>query len=192
MKRVAIFSAVLAMGGLCGSAVQAADGTINFRGALTASPCSIDGANSNQTIDFGVVSTATFSDIGSVGPSKPFKIELTGCDTSTKTKAAVRFDGTAASSGTTTGLLSTDNDGLAIELTDPAGTRVALGTISSYVDLLPSSSRPGTGTPPPPPISNNDGSGVLSFRARYSALKKFSDLRPGPANATASFTIAYQ
>lgn len=189
MKHVALFSALLVVGGIYGASVQAADGTINFKGSLTAAPCSIDGANSNQTIDFGVVSTSTFGDIGSVGPSKPFKIELTGCDTSTYKSAAVRFDGTAATGSTD--LLSTDNDGLAIELTDPSGTRVKLASASSYVDLNLATSHTTPGTPPVV-TSNNDGSAVLSFRARYSALKKSTAMKPGPANATAAFTIAYK
>ena len=190
MKRVAIFSALLAMGGIYGGATHAADGTISFKGSLTAAPCSIDASSSTQTVDFRVVSASAFSTVGSVGPSKPFKIELTGCDTSTYTSAAVRFDGTAVSGSPT--LLATDNDGLAIELTDASGARVNLGSVSSYV-TLDSSTTTTTGTGSSAvTTTNSDGSGALSFRARYSALKARTAMTAGAANATASFTIKYR
>lgn len=189
MKRVAILSALIAVGGLYGGA-HAADGTITFKGSLTAAPCSIDSASTSQIIDFGVVSISSFGAIGSTSASKPFDIKLTGCDTATYKTAAVRFAGTAASNSSE--LLSTDNDGLAIELTDTAGTRLKLGDTSTYQTLNPQTSTT-TGTPPNTTTTNNkDGSGVLSFRARYSAVKAAADMKAGPANAVASFTVNYK
>ena len=179
MKRVVVFSALVAASAIYGGAARAADGTINFKGALIASPCKIDSASSALNVDFGTVSTSAFSEAGSVATAQAFQIKLTDCDTTTYKKAAIRFDGSSPASSPQ--VLSTANADLAIELLDATGNRLNIGDNSPFTDLTPE-----TGD------DKNDGSGTLDFRARYVALKAGTAMTAGDAAATASFTVSYQ
>lgn len=167
------------MGAIVVGAAQAADGQINFKGALIAAPCSLDSTSSAQDVEFGNVSTSHFGAVGTTSNTQPIVIKLTGCDTSTYKKAAVRFDGPTPAGSPE--VLSTGNDGVAIEILDSKDVRVKVGTNSPFEDLTPE-----TGD------DQNDGSGTLNFRARYLALKASDAMTAGEANATASFTVSYE
>ncbi|MGJ7545759.1 fimbrial protein [Variovorax sp. LT1R16] len=178
-------AALVAAGVLAQGAFAATDGTINFTGDIVDAPCSIAAGSQNLSVPLGKVARTAFdgatAGTATVGkkasaPAK-FSIDLLGCGATAK-GATVTFSGTADADDATNLRLSSSGQagaasasGVAIELGDSAGTKIALGTASSQYTL-------GTG----------DNS--LKFQAVYVATK--AAVTTGPANATAQFTVNYK
>lgn len=154
---------------------HASDGTINFTGEVLDAACTVDvGATSALAVDLGKVQKSAFTGDGSTADATKFTLKLSACP-ETITKATVKFDGTAYS-GDNTVLALTSGTGVAtgvgIQLMDATNTVVPLFTDSSAYTLV------------------KDDENDLDFYARY--IQKGADVVAGKANATASFTIAYQ
>lgn len=78
---IIVFGAMVSAGSM--SAMAASTGTVNFSGRIVADTCEINVDDSGQntvTVTFADTYPADYSDDGSVGTSKDFKIELTKCD----------------------------------------------------------------------------------------------------------------
>lgn len=157
------------------SGVQANDGTINFTGEVLDAACSVDvGASSALSVSLGQVQKTAFSGPGSTADATKFTLKLSNCP-DTITKATVKFDGTAYSGDNTVLALTTGTGvatGVGIQLMDATNTVVPLFTDSSAYTLV------------------KDDENDLDFYARY--IQKDASVSAGKADATASFTIAYQ
>jgi len=176
-KSVFINAAAIAIAGLVSQGAMAADGNINFTGQIVDTPCSVSPASASLTVPLGSVSNASLA--GAAGkkstPAK-FTLNLVSCGASAKT-ATVTFSGTAdatvtdalklSNSGTTTASAT----GVAVEIDDSTGTKIALNKASSAYVL-------------------GAGDNALQFQAVY--VSTGTAVTSGPANATAQFTVAYQ
>lgn len=162
------------------SSASAADGTINFKGNIIDSACTVDldGAGATTTdVMMGNVSKSTFTGVGSTAggsaSATKFTIQLKDCP-ETLTKALVKFDGIAYA-GDNTVLALTDETGVAtgvgIQLSDSKGV-LPLFTESTAYTLDPDA-----------------GTNTLEFYARY--IQKADTVKAGSANSVATFTINY-
>ncbi|BEP37727.1 long polar fimbria major subunit LpfA [Variovorax sp. V59] len=184
-KTVFVKFAALAVAGVLSQAASAADGTINFTGEIVDAPCSISPNSQNLTVPLGKVSRTAF-DGGTAGtaavgkkatPAK-FTIDLLGCGASA-TGATVSFSGTADLDDATYLRLANAGQvgvgaasGVAIELADSTGAKIALNTGKSGEYIL------------------GLGDNSLKFQAAYIATK--TAVTVGPANAVAQFTVTYK
>ncbi|CAN7641362.1 fimbrial protein [Variovorax paradoxus] len=182
-KTVFVKFAALAVAGVLSQAAFAADGTINFTGEIVDTPCSISPNSQNLTVPLGKVTrnafggTAGTAVIGTKATPARFTIDLLGCGATAK-GATVTFSGTADLDDATNLRLANAGQvgvgsasGVAIELGDSAGTKIALGSPSAdYILGL--------------------GDNSLKFQAAYVATK--TAVTVGPANAVAQFTVAYK
>ncbi len=168
--------ALLATAAAVSQAVLAEDGRIQFNGEIVDAPCSVSPNAANLVVPLGKVSRASMD--GAAGKhSTPaqFEIQLTDCSASAK-GASVTFSGTPDSIGTdllaisNSGGLSASATGVAVEIRDAEHAKIALGSASPKYFL-------GVG-------SNN-----LRFEAAY--VSTGASVTPGPANATAQFTVNY-
>ncbi|HWW68719.1 MAG TPA: fimbrial protein [Duganella sp.] len=183
-KTVLVKFAALAVAGVLSQAASAADGTINFTGEIVDAPCSISPNSQNLTVPLGKVSRTVFDGatagtavVGKKATPARFTIDLLGCGATAK-GATVTFSGTADLDDATYLRLANAGQvgvgsasGVAIELGDSAGTKIALGSPSGeYVLGL--------------------GDNSLKFQAAYVATK--TAVTVGPANSVAQFTVAYK
>lgn len=109
--------------GMSASAL-ASDGTINFKGVVSAAACTISSvagsSTTSGTVNFGTVSSNTFGTAGSTSSGTPFSIELKDCAVSSS--PSITFNGAAVTTAGYTSLFSTDIDGLGICIGDAANT----------------------------------------------------------------------
>ncbi|SFM97135.1 fimbrial protein [Variovorax sp. OV329] len=177
-KAAFINFAALTVAGLVSQGAFAADGQINFTGQIVDTPCSIAPSSQNLTVPLGNVARSSLN--GTVGkkstPAK-FTINLTGCG-ATAVGAKVTFTGTADTNDATVlklanaGTVGTTASaaGVAVEIEDSTGAKIALGAQSASYAL-------------------GAGDNALQFQAAYVATQPA--VTSGPANATAQFTVAY-
>ncbi|MGL5387630.1 MAG: fimbrial protein [Serratia sp. (in: enterobacteria)] len=171
MKKNLIVAALVA--GALSSSAFAADGKINFVGAITDDACTVTNNMSNPlTVTLGTVASSAFTTGNLTAAPTKFTIALTNCPSSVSS-AKVKFDGTADANDNTI-LQLTQETGVAtnvgIQLMDKSQVIVPLFAASSAYALT-------TGT-------NN-----LDFTARYLATSL--PVTAGPANSTSNFTIVY-
>lgn len=168
--------ALLATAGAVSQAALAVDGNIQFIGEIIDAPCSISPGSTNLVVPLGKVSR-TILDTAAGRHSTPaqFQIQLTDCSATAK-GATVTFNGTQdeinkdALALSNSGGLSPNATGVAVEIRDAEHAKIALGSASPKYYL-------GVGT-------NN-----LRFEAAY--VSTTASVTPGPANATAQFTVNY-
>ncbi|WP_088143128.1 fimbrial protein [Achromobacter xylosoxidans] len=168
--------ALLATAAAVSQAALAEDGRIQFNGEIVDAPCSVSPSATNLVVPLGKVSRASMD--GAAGKhSTPaqFEIQLTDCSASAK-GASVTFSGTPDSISndvlaiSNSGGLTANATGVAVEIRDALHAKIALGSASPKYFL-------GLGT-------NN-----LKFEAAY--VSTGASVTPGPANATAQFTVNY-
>lgn len=156
------------------SAVQAADGTINFTGAITDEACTVNPATLNQTVNLGSVRTGGFTAAGTAAAPTRFGITLTSCPQAAKT-ASLKFDGPTNTSNSSL-LALTSGTGVA--------TGVGIGIYeSNSTTLIPVGSASAT---------KNVVSGTnttFEFVAKY--VSTASTVVAGTANAVSNFTVSY-
>lgn len=153
---------------------NAADGTVNFTGAISDQTCVVDASSANLTVDLGTITSSSFSAAGDTASASRFDISLSGCP-GTFTKVAARFDG--ASNATNPDLLAltntgTEASGVAIQLSNIDGSVLSIGQESTQF-----------------PIDATASTSTLKFIARYQATS--STITPGDAGSVAQFTITY-
>ncbi|WP_258130561.1 fimbrial protein [Achromobacter anxifer] len=168
--------ALLATAAAVSQAALAEDGRVQFNGEIVDAPCSVSPGATNLVVPLGKVSRASMD--GAAGKhSTPaqFEIQLTDCSASAK-GASITFSGTPDSVSSdvlaiaNSGGLTASASGVAVELRDTTRAKIALGSPSPKYVL-------GVGT-------NN-----LKFEAAY--VSTGATVTPGPANATAQFTVNY-
>ncbi|MEL0554245.1 MULTISPECIES: fimbrial protein [Enterobacteriaceae] len=110
---------VLAAAGLS-SVANAADGTINFIGTISAAACSVNNtagtSSTSGTVDFGQVSNITLATAGASTVSTPFSIELTECAVENAPK--ITFTGTSLGSSARPELFASGITGVGIRIED--------------------------------------------------------------------------
>lgn len=167
-----IFSITLLSALSCSFSSYAADGTINFTGALIKDACIVEPAGINQTHNLGTVSSGAFGATGSTASVAPFNIRLSGCDTSV-TKASVRFDGVRDTTDNRLLSVSGGATGVAIALYESNGTTlIPLNSVSM-------------------PIPTSDDGANLLFVAKYMSTVEADAITAGGANGVTQFTVNY-
>jgi len=172
MKRISLFITAVTSAVISFAAV-AADGTINFTGSITDTACTVDAASANQTVKLGTVATSSFGAAGATAAAARFSINLTGCPAAAKT-ASVRFDGPVASANSSVLNLSSGQ----------TATNLGVGLYQQdSTTLIP------IGSPTPSVPITTSGTNTFNFIAKYYAIS--TPVGAGTANATATFTVAY-
>lgn len=160
------------LSGFAGMA-NAADGTINFNGSLTADACTVDAGSADQTVDLGKVAVTAFSaGAGTKASPTKFSLNLTDCP-ATVTSAQVKFDGTSDEINPNLLALDSGSDatGVGIEIADKSGTAIPVHQASSDYPLVA-------------------GDNTIDFVARY--VSTAANVTAGTANATSEFTLNYK
>lgn len=154
-----------------------ADGTINFVGNLTNAACSVD-PSSTSAVELGTINMAQFTRngavAGNVASATKVSINLSGCPASI-TKATVRFDGRPYMADQRLLALNADQTatGLAIAIYEADGQTIIPLQTASFAQAL----------------SNTESLHKLVFIAKY--ISTGAAVAPGTANASTSFTVAY-
>jgi len=173
MKKLLIATTMIAGLSVCTANAFAADGTINFKGSITDSACTVSNSVANPlTVTLGTVSSKGFTAAGVTAAPTKFDIGLTDCPDSMKS-ASVKFDGDSANSDDSVLKLTPGDEvatGVGIQIVDNAGKVVQLATSS-------------TATPLTKGINN------LQFIARYISIA--DKVTGGKADSTAQFSIIY-
>jgi len=169
-KAIAIIVSALTMNNMA----QAADGNIEFTGAIVSNSCKVTGtgsSDSNFGVTLGKVHTNALKNSGVTAAPTPFTIKLSDCVS--VTSASVTFDGTLDSNNKSLLKLSPVTD---------AATFVGIGIYESNSStLIPLLNKSATKT-----LIN--GAANLEFVAKYVAT---GTATPGVANASATFTVNY-
>lgn len=172
MKKTLIATALLAGSAFAGIA-NAADGTINFIGNITAAACTVTPGTATQNVTLGTVSSSGLTTVGAVSAPTKFNIVLTACP-ATATSATIKFDGPADAKNSS--LLALTNiagmaTGVAVGLYETNGsTMIPIGSASSSHTLSTSADT------------------TLGFIAKYVSTDA---VVAGSANAVSSFTVIY-
>ncbi|MGZ7458353.1 fimbrial protein [Pseudomonas sp. Ma2-10] len=165
--------AALLTGSTFAGMANAADGTLNFTGAVTDAACTITPASANQTVTLGTISSSALPAAGDSAAPTAFDIVLTACP-ATATSATVKFDGPT----------DADNSSL-LALTTVAGVATGVG-IGFYEEDAST----------PIPVSAESSSKALSttLDTTFRYIAKYVATGPvvaGTANAVSDFTIIY-
>lgn len=176
MKKSLIAAAILASSAFA-SMANAADGTINFTGAISSTTCKVGADSKALAVNMGTVSSTTFGAAGS--STAPSAVDLVVTECPADIDATISFSGVAdADNSSLLGLTKGTGDdkeatGVAIGFFEADGTTpIALNTgASKEVSLVAT--------------DDND----VKFVAKYVATG--ADIAAGKANATADFTIRY-
>ncbi|MEM6160132.1 fimbrial protein [Erwinia sp. P6884] len=174
-------TAVTLLGLISSAPGMAADGTINFKGNIIDSACTVDVNGTGLAtadVDMGNVHKSAFTGVGSTAggdaSATKFNILLKNCPDTVST-AKVKFDGVAYAGDNTALALSEETGvatGVGIQLSDKNGI-LPLFTESAAYTL----------------VSGEENVNTLDFYARY--IQKAATVTPGPANSVATFTVNY-
>lgn len=138
-------------------------------------------------VNMGAHSTRAFTGIGSTAPSKDFLIELTDCpafNNSSNRVLKYRIDPVLPAYNVSNGILRLNASTLSAE--SHAASGVGVQVVTNKDIPLPLGVKLDSGIP-----LRNFGTGYsIPLRARY--IQTESKVIPGPANATANFTIIYE
>lgn len=175
MKKT-IISSLLAVAALAPVASFAADGNINFIGAITTQTCTINNGNGNLTVNLPRISASAFANNAKPGAT-PFTLNLTNCTTGAKVRAFFEFGSTV---DPVTGFLKVATGGaqnVQIGLANPDGTdiNVAAAAGSQNANQVTVSS---------------SGSATLSYMARYVAVG--GTPTAGAATSNVAYSLEYQ
>lgn len=173
MNKFSLASA-LAIALFAAPAAQAADGTIEFTGAVTAVTCTINGGNADFNVVLPTVSAGSLVTSGAVAGRTPFKIEVSGCTPDTG-KISAFFEADAQVNEN--GRLRVDNGGaknVEVALLNDSHDEIMLGAAanqgSQKVDLA-------------------GGSAVLNYYAQYYSL---GDAEAGAVATRVRYTMSYE
>lgn len=177
-----ILSSLLAIAAVAPFAAQAADGTINFVGSVTAQTCTINAADKNLTVTLPTVSTSSLNVANNTAGRTAFQIRLTGCTTTgtgilTKTRAYFEPGSTV---DTTTNKLK--------NMTSGGATNVQIGLLNSDGTEIkagaPKDTQGGTFVTIP-----SSGNVNLDYAAQYVATGVAT---AGAVTSSVAYTLEYQ
>ncbi|EFE52522.1 fimbrial protein [Providencia rettgeri DSM 1131] len=169
MKKNLLASLIAATSIFAVNNALAADGTIDFTGEIIDQACELAAGSDALKVNLGQVSKKALPNAGSTAAATKFTIKLINCP-ATVTTASVKFDADSYI-GDDEVIKLKEETGVGIQITDDTNKIVPLFTASKAYPLQQN-------------VENN-----LDFRARY--IAKSDTVTPGPANATATFTINY-
>ncbi|MFU9137967.1 fimbrial protein [Erwinia tasmaniensis] len=152
---------------------HAADGTIQFKGEIIDTACTVSPQSANQIVTMGQVSDKAFRAAGDTASATAFYIDLANCPASAQS-ASVKFDGSPYEG---------DNTTLALTETDGAATGVGIQIRNADNSPLPLFTRSQSIT------LTESKTNRLNFSAVY--IAKASTVTAGPADATATFSVVY-
>lgn len=127
-KIIAIPLSILLTLGLMETA--SATGTVNFKGNLAGSVCTIDVNNTGQdssNIDLGTIEANTLSTVGATSPAVNFKVNMIGCP-SGYSSFQFQFSGDEYASTGDFAVSHGEDDGIVIELKDSNGSQISPNT----------------------------------------------------------------
>ena len=165
MKKNLLASLIAATSIVAVNNALAADGTIDFTGEIIDQACELAAGSDALKVNLGQVSKKALPNAGSTAAATKFTIKLINCP-ATVTTASVKFDADSYIGDDEVIKLKEETG-----VTDDTNKIVPLFTASKAYPLQQN-------------VENN-----LDFRARY--IAKSDTVTPGPANATATFTINY-
>lgn len=149
-KKLTLVSAIVAT--LIGGAANAADpitvngGKVTFNGEVTSGACAVSGSDTDKIVTLDTVKASTFTAADQLANAKkPFTISLVDCDLETYKSVQITFsgqtvEGKAGVLANTAGAGSAKNVGL--QLFNPDGSELKIGTLSSNVTLANSTTIP--------------------------------------------------
>ncbi|RWR01059.1 pilus assembly protein [[Pantoea] beijingensis] len=153
-KKITLLSAVLATL-ICGAA-NAADpeptpvsvngGKVTFNGEVTAGACAVSGSDTDKIVTLDTVKTSVFKAADQLANAKkPFTISLVDCNTEIAKTVQITFSGQTVEGkpgvlSNNAGAGSAENVGL--QLFNPNGTALNVGTISNPVAVTGSTTIP--------------------------------------------------
>ncbi|MBR8335380.1 fimbrial protein [Burkholderia ambifaria] len=177
MKK-ALISALVATASVAAfaPAAHAADGLIEFNGALTAATCKVNGGSSNFAVTLPTVSTSTLATKGSWAGRQAFKLSLTECQPSTGIVSAYLEPGPTVSPDT--GNLKVDAGG---------ASNVEIALLNGTYDKINAAAA--IGSQNVDKVNISAGKADLQFYAQYESL---GGATSGPAKSRVNYTIVYQ
>ncbi|CAB3748529.1 fimbrial protein [Burkholderia puraquae] len=180
IKRSAIPFLLVAAGAAFSSAAHAADGTIEFRGNVIASTCSVTGG-SDLTVPLPPVSTTALADVGAVAGRSAFSLALTGCAVGdgNPVKVGVMFE-----NGTN---VDPSSGRLKIDTGDKAAQGVQINVLDSQQKLIPVGAQTGANTEMA--TIDTDGKAKLNYFAEYYAS---GAVKAGDVQSRVEYSLIYQ
>ena len=163
--------AVVATTAFAPTAQAANTGTITISGKVLADTCTVS-INGGATVALPTVMTGAFAAVGDTAGTKPFTVNLSGCDSNTTT-ATMAFSGSNIDAGT--GNLKNTSVG-------GSNVQVQLLNGASVINTSSNSNAP--------VISLASGAGSASMSARYIATS--ASTSAGMVASTVNFTLSYQ
>lgn len=156
-------------------------GTINFTGSVVNTPCNIEQASLNQTVDFGQLSRSALENGATT--EKNFDIKFTGCDFKNFGKTE---EGEAVAVKSMmlefSALNYANDDHTLLQTSADNANNVGIGidgyTFGVAKDVLPN--------------GNTDGDFVLSFTALAKAVDTAKPVAEGQFSAISNFRITYE
>jgi major type 1 subunit fimbrin (pilin) len=194
MKKTLITAALLTAFGVAAvapKAAAAADGTINFTGAVTSTSCTVkvNGTTGTTTVTLPTVQASDFTAAGTATGFVPLTIALTGCTPTTGTGAAVEarpyfepatLDTTASY---TNYLKNTAGSGAA------SGVDIMISTTNTGTSGAVALSQ-GEGAQGVNPASITSGSATFSLYAAY--VSDAASVTAGAVTSTVNYDIDYK
>ncbi|WP_434641128.1 fimbrial protein [Klebsiella sp. I138] len=174
MKKNLISAAFAVTAVLSATSAFAAGGQVNFTGEIIDAGCDVVNTPSSPlNVTLGQVQKSEFTGAGSTAAATDFTLVLKNCP-DTVHNAMVKFDGTNVDGDNSVLALTPaagNASGVGVQLSDDANTVLPLFTASKAY-----------------PLSSTQDN-TLKFVARYVATQAV--VQPGPANATANFSVTY-
>jgi major type 1 subunit fimbrin (pilin) len=162
------------------SAYDTSNGTVDFTGSITNTPCAISASNQNLKVDLGAVKSSVFTKKGDTSTAQPFSIVLSNCtvDRTTPFEATVSFNGAGADTAKTSLAVNAGSDttgqaiatGVGIQILDNTQTGLPLNTDTTAIKITETEM-------------------ILPYSARYISIA--DSVTAGLANGHTDFTVTY-
>ncbi len=157
--------------------VTVSGGTVHFKGEVVASGCTLAAGSIDQTITLGQVKSSHFSAADMLGNAKQdFIIDLSDCDTTVASNAALKFTGNVVTTPGGSNVLENESrgtnaaTGIGIQLFDTNGSTLDTNVNSANIALM-------------------NGDNKLIFSADY--ISTDIAVTAGDVTSTATFDITY-
>ncbi|MBE4469302.1 fimbrial protein [Vibrio parahaemolyticus] len=152
-------------------------GTVHFTGFITDTACKVNTQDNpfTENLDLGTFLKTDFAATGDLSQSVPLHLELTDCPDTIKavTVRVTTTEGESADSAGDYAIKAGGAEGVAIRLTDDAGTAIEFGEESKQYEVAA-------------------GVGAVDMNAQYIATKAGSEMKAGHADLDATFSINYK
>lgn len=178
MNKFSLASA-LAIALFAAPAAQAADGTIEFTGAVTAITCKINAGQNDFSVTLPTVSTSALSAEGQVAGRTPFKIEVSDCQGQANTVSAF-FEADESVNPATSRLFVDANGGLGAKKVEVA----LLNDRHEKILVGASADKQNSQT-----VDLSSGNATLNYYAQYEAT---GVAEAGEVKTRVRYTMSYE